>query len=175
MIFVLSCYIVIKFGSFCVMLTFFAGLSLSLSLYIYIYISSITKFRFQVFHDLNHLLQLQEATFDNSCPVWSNYVYTNTVRTCRMRHKVSLYVELNRFEFMLKSRVCLSIFPITRGRIFGFIPFLRISVLCEIQTYASRIWTQYAVSISYDGKHYTKGVCSKYSYSIIINCFHTVI
>ena len=40
--------------------------------------------------------------------------------------------------------------PITGGRIIGFIPFLRVLVLCEMQSFSSRIWTRVAVSISYD-------------------------
>ena len=45
--------------------------------------------------------------------------------------------------------------PIAGGRIIGFIPFLRVLVLCEMQSVSSRIWTRVAVSISYDDNHYT--------------------
>ena len=47
--------------------------------------------------------------------------------------------------------------PITGGRIIGFIPFPRVLVLCEMQPFLYRIWTQVAVSISYDDNHYTTG------------------
>ena len=51
--------------------------------------------------------------------------------------------------------------PIAGGRTFGFIPFPRVLVLCEMQSVSSRIWTRIAVSISYDDDHYTTG---PYSY-----------
>ena len=47
--------------------------------------------------------------------------------------------------------------PIAGGRIIGFIPFPRVLVLCEMQSISSSIWTRVAVSISYDGNHYTTG------------------
>ena len=47
--------------------------------------------------------------------------------------------------------------PIAGGRIFGFIPFPRVLVLCEMQSVSSRIWTRVAMSISYDDNHYTTG------------------
>ena len=47
--------------------------------------------------------------------------------------------------------------PIAWGRIFGFIPFPRVLVLCEMQSVRSRIWTRVAVSLSCDGNHYTTG------------------
>ena len=47
--------------------------------------------------------------------------------------------------------------PIAGGRIIGFIPFLRVLVLCEMQSVSSRIWTRIALSISIDDNHYTKG------------------
>ena len=47
--------------------------------------------------------------------------------------------------------------PIVGGRIIGFIPFLRVSVLREMQSVSSRIWTRVTVSISYDDNHYTTG------------------
>ena len=46
---------------------------------------------------------------------------------------------------------------IAGGRIFGFIPFPKVLVLCEIQSISSGIWTRVAVSISYDDNHYTTG------------------
>ena len=57
----------------------------------------------------------------------------------------------------LKNLVCPTILPIAGGRIIGFIPFPRVSVLCEMQSASSRIWTRVAVSISYDDNHYTTG------------------
>ena len=47
--------------------------------------------------------------------------------------------------------------PIAGGRIIGFIPFPRVLVLCEMQSFSSRIRTRVAVSISYDDNHYTMG------------------
>ena len=47
--------------------------------------------------------------------------------------------------------------PIAGGRIIGFIPFLMVLVLCEMQSVLSRIWTHVAVSISYDDNHYITG------------------
>ena len=47
--------------------------------------------------------------------------------------------------------------PIAGGRIIEFIPFPRVSVLCEMQSFSSWIWTCVAVSISYDDNHYTAG------------------
>ena len=47
--------------------------------------------------------------------------------------------------------------PIAGGRIIGLIPFPRVLVLCEMQSFSSRIWTRVAVSISYDDNHYTTG------------------
>ena len=53
--------------------------------------------------------------------------------------------------------------PIAGGRIFAFIPFSRILVLCEMQSVRSRIWTRVAVSISCDDNHYTTGTSTKQS------------
>ena len=47
--------------------------------------------------------------------------------------------------------------PIAGGRIFGFIPFPRVLVICKMQSVSSRIWTRVAVFISYDDNHYTTG------------------
>ena len=47
--------------------------------------------------------------------------------------------------------------PIAGKRIIGFIPFPRVLVLCEMQSVSLRIWTRVAMSISYDGNHYTTG------------------
>ena len=35
-------------------------------------------------------------------------------------------------------------------------------VLCEMQSFSSRIWTRVAVSISYDDNHYTTGTSKTY-------------
>ena len=40
--------------------------------------------------------------------------------------------------------------PIAGGRIIGFIPFPKVLVLCEMQSFSSRIWIRIAVSISND-------------------------
>ena len=45
--------------------------------------------------------------------------------------------------------------PIAGERIFGFIPFPRVVVLCEMQSVRSRIWTRVAVSISCNDNQYT--------------------
>ena len=45
--------------------------------------------------------------------------------------------------------------PIAGGRIFGFIPFPRVIVLCEMQSVRSRIWTRISVSTSCDDNHHT--------------------
>ena len=49
--------------------------------------------------------------------------------------------------------------PIAGGRIIGFMLFPRVLVLCEMQIVdeTSRIWTNVAVSISYDDNYYTTG------------------
>ena len=57
--------------------------------------------------------------------------------------------------------------PIAGGRIFGFIPFPRVLVLCEMQSVRSRIWTCVAVSISCDDNHYTTGTTCKIRLQII--------
>ena len=48
--------------------------------------------------------------------------------------------------------------PIGGGRIFGFIPFQMVLVLCEMQSVSFRIWTRVAVSC--DDNHYTTGTSS---------------
>ena len=50
--------------------------------------------------------------------------------------------------------------PIAGGRIIGFIPFLGVLVLCEMQSVSARIWTRVTVSISYNDNHYTTGTSS---------------
>ena len=57
--------------------------------------------------------------------------------------------------------------PIAGGRIIGFIPFPRVLVLCEMQSFLPRIWTRVAVSISYDDNHYTTGI----SKDVLLNVF----
>ena len=50
--------------------------------------------------------------------------------------------------------------PIAGGRIFGFIPFPRVLLLCEMQSVPAMIWTRVTESISYDDNHYTTGTSS---------------
>ena len=45
--------------------------------------------------------------------------------------------------------------PKDRGRIIGFISFVMVLALCEMQTDLSRIWTQVTMSISYNNSHDT--------------------
>ena len=54
--------------------------------------------------------------------------------------------------------------PIAGGRIFGFIPFPRVLVLCEMQSVSSGIRTRVAVSISYDDVHCTTGTSTRLWY-----------
>ena len=60
--------------------------------------------------------------------------------------------------------------PIAGGRIFGFIPFPRVLVLCEMQSVLSRIWTRVAVSISFHDNHYNTGTSTGIN---ILNIFNT--
>ena len=85
---------------------------------------------------------------------------------CNTR-SISFYTEFNRFEFRvflsprlvakpkLKSPLSLTILPIGQRRILGFIHFLEVLALCEMQTALSRIWTCITKSISYCYIHYT--------------------
>ena len=43
-------------------------------------------------------------------------------------------------------------------RLVGFIPFLRVLALCEMQTAWTRIWNQFAMSFSIDFNHYTTSI-----------------
>ena len=52
----------------------------------------------------------------------------------------------------------------------GFIPFPRVLVLCEMQSFSSRIWTRVAVSISYDDNHYITGTSISYVVNAVISC-----
>ena len=67
--------------------------------------------------------------------------------------------------------------PIAGRRVIGFIPFPRVSVLCEMQSVSSRIWTCVAVSISCDDNHYTTGTSFffYYCYNFLwnVNCLGT--
>ena len=47
---------------------------------------------------------------------------------------------------------------IAGGGTIGFIPFLRVLVLCKMQSVSSRIWTRVTVSISYDDNYCTTGI-----------------
>ena len=55
----------------------------------------------------------------------------------------------------LKSPVSDTFLPIVWDRIIGFIPYLMVLVLCEMQTALTGIWTQVALSIYHDDIHYT--------------------
>ena len=54
----------------------------------------------------------------------------------------------------LKRQSALLFLPMTSNRIGGFIPFLSVIELYEMQTASSRSWTRVSVSISYDNFHY---------------------
>ena len=78
-------------------------------------------------------------------------------------------------EFSFSSTSCLTkaeepclpyYLPIAGGRIFGFIPFPRVLVLCEMRSVRSKIWTRVAVSISCDDNHHTTGT-SKLSLIVV--------
>ena len=56
--------------------------------------------------------------------------------------------------------------PISGDRTTEFILFQNVLVLCEMQTASSRIWTQYAVSISCYNNHYTVSTCQSASLSL---------
>ena len=60
-------------------------------------------------------------------------------------------------QYPQNSNCTATYLPIAGGRIIGFIPFLRVFVLCEMYSVSSRIWTRVAESISYDDNHYTTG------------------
>ena len=62
--------------------------------------------------------------------------------------------------------------PIAGRRIIGFIPFLRVLVLCEMQSVSSRIWTRVAVSISYDDNHYSTDTAWSYN-CLTSTCFRS--
>ena len=66
---------------------------------------------------------------------------------------------------------------IAGGRIIGFIPFPRFSVLCVLQSVSSRIWTRVAVSITINDNHYTTGTSNNGWYAInpnqLSNCVKT--
>ena len=88
------------------------------------------------------------------------------LRLGRLWHKVNYYRSLTvlNSEFSFSYTSCLTkaeehslpyYLPIAGGRVIGFIPFPRVLVLCEIQPVSSRIWTRFAVSISYNDNHYS--------------------
>ena len=99
---------------------------------------------------------------------YSNHIY-QPLRLGRIWHKVNFFKRsltgLNS-EFSFSKTSCLTkaeepslpyYLPITGGRIFGFIPFPRVLVLCEMLSVRYRIWTRVAVSIPCDDNHYTTG------------------
>ena len=65
----------------------------------------------------------------------------------------------------IKEPSLLYYLPLARGRTVGFIPFMRVLVLCEILTASSRIWTWVSISICYAHKHYTTS-SSKISHDV---------
>ena len=85
------------------------------------------------------------------CRIFSLILFTQPLRSGRIRHKVN-FVEKHSLSYYL---------PIAGERIIRFIPFPRVLVLCEMQSFSSKIWTRVTVSISYDDNHYTTGT-SKY-------------
>ena len=89
------------------------------------------------------------------------------LRASWRRHKVKFLAKFYRFEFrvffLLNWSPCqikepsLSYYlPIAKERIIGCILFLCVLTLWEMQTATSGIWTQVAVYISYDDRHYTE-------------------
>ena len=100
-------------------------------------------------------------------------LFTQPLRSGRIWHKVNfLKRSLTGLisEFSFSYTCCLTkaeepslsyYLPIAGGRITGFIPFLRVLVLCEMQSVSSRIWTRVAVSMSNDDNHYTTGTSTK--------------
>ena len=81
---------------------------------------------------------------------FDNNAFTQPFRMIQVQHKVIFNAEFNRFEFsafllldqlqiMVKKSSLPYYLPIAGGRILGFIPFLRVLVLCEMQTASFRI------------------------------------
>ena len=104
----------------------------------------------------------------NACSIYENYIYLPNP-SARSIFKRSLTGLNSEFSFSYTS--CLTkaeelspsyYLPIAGGRIIGFIPFLRVLVLCEMQSVSSRNWTRVAVSISCDDNHYTTGTSTIY-------------
>ena len=115
------------------------------------------------------MVHMKESLFSNVPLEW-RYISLFTNPSARAGYdtrsifKWSLTGLNSEFSFSLAS--CLTkaeepslsyYLPIAGGRIIGFIPFPRVLVLCEMQLPWSRIWTCFAVSISYDDNHYTTG------------------
>ena len=77
--------------------------------------------------------------------------------------QILLKIDFNVFEFRVFSFYHTKIkknslsynLPIARGRMAGFVIFPKVLALYEMQATLSRIWTQVAVSISFNNNHYT--------------------
>ena len=87
-----------------------------------------------------------------------NAYLPNPFSTNRKWHGVSVWVKIwiQSFLFLtiVKGPSLPYYLPVARRRIIGFISFLRVLALSEIQTVSYRIWIRVAVFISYDGNHY---------------------
>ena len=94
------------------------------------------------------------------------YLFTNTCARARYDTRSYFKQSLTGLNSELSfSKTSLSYYlPIAGGRIIGFIPFPRVLVLCEMQSFSSRIWTRVAVSIFYDDNHYTTGTSNNIKY-----------
>ena len=96
------------------------------------------------------------------------YIFIQTLSTSRVWHKVIFKWGLTGSDsFFLTccytkvKESCLSYYlPIAVGRIIQYLPFPRVLVLCEMQKAPSKIWNQFAMSISYDDSHYTMNTYS---------------
>ena len=86
----------------------------------------------------------------------------------QLRRTLNFKTEFNRFKFTIfffldwlsnkvKDASLPYYLPTAGGRIIGFIPSLRVLVLCKMQSASSRIWTRVAMSILFDDNHYTTG------------------
>ena len=103
--------------------------------------------------------------------VASRNVFTHTIK---MWHKVNFkwsFICLNSNFSVLtgcQTKVkehSLPYYLLSNGRrIVGFIPFPRILAQCEMQTNSSRIWTRFAVFVSFENNHFSRSVTDMYVY-----------
>ena len=137
-------------------LSFFLSFFLFLSIYLSIYLS-------QLFRILAYSIKQSVKVCFYLFIYLSRYLYLPTPplgQDMTQGHffKRSLIGLNSECSFTKAKELSLSYYlPIAGGRIIGFIPFLRVLVLCEMQIAWFRIWTRVAVSISYDDNHYTTG------------------